>query len=143
MAPSYNPETGWFYFSVREQCDVYYTMPPSFQEGKPYWGSVFRGATNEEEWGLLKALDPATGETRWDFRYQHAPWAGTLATSGGLIFAGDQDGYVMAFDAKTGKNLWKLYTGNELATSPMTYMVGGKQYVTIPSGAAVLTFALP
>ena len=143
MAPSYNPDTGWFYFPVREQCDIYYTMPPSYQEGKPYWGSVFRGATNEEEWGLLKALDPATGETRWDFRYQHAPWAGTLATSGGLIFAGDEDGYLMAFDAKTGKNLWKIYTGNELASSPMTYSVAGKQYVTLPSGAAILTFALP
>ncbi len=41
MAPSYNPETGWFYFPVREQCDVYYSSPPVYVEGKPYWGSVF------------------------------------------------------------------------------------------------------
>lgn len=143
MAPSYNPETKWFYFPVREQCDVYYSMPPSFQEGKPYWGSVFRGATDEQEWGLLKALDPSTGETKWDFRYQHAPWAGTMATSGGLIFAGDQDGYLMAFDAKTGKNLWRIYTGAAIVTAPITYMTAGKQFVSLAVGGALMTFALP
>jgi alcohol dehydrogenase (cytochrome c) len=49
----------------------------------------------------------------------------------------------MAFDAKTGKNLWRFNTGNEVHNSPMTYMVKGRQYVTMPSGSAVLTFALP
>ena len=143
MAPSYNPQTKLFYFPVREQCDVYYTSPPVYVEGKPYWGSVFRGVTEEKEWGLLKALDPLTGETRWDFRYDKAPWAGTLSTGGGLIFSGDEDGYLMAFDAKTGKNLWKMYTGNRLVTSPITWEMEGRQYVTMPSGSAVITFALP
>ena len=40
-----------------------------YVEGKAYWGSMFRGQTEEKEWGLLKALDPLTGETKWDFRY--------------------------------------------------------------------------
>jgi alcohol dehydrogenase (cytochrome c) len=143
MPPSYNPQTGWFYFPVREQCDVYYSAPPVYIEGKPYWGSVFRGATDEKEYGLLMALDPATGESKWTFRYNKAPWAGTLSTTGGLIFAGDEDGYLMAFDAKTGKILWKLNTGNRLVTAPITYVVEGRQYVTMPSGSALLTFALP
>lgn len=143
MPPSYNPETGWFYFPVREQCDVFYSSPPVYVEGKAYWGSMFRGQTEEKEWGLLKALDPLTGETKWDFKYFKAPWAGTMATSGGLIFAGDEDGYLMAFDAKNGKNLWKINTGNRLVTAPVTYMVGNKQYVTMPSGSALLTFTLP
>jgi alcohol dehydrogenase (cytochrome c) len=143
MAPSYNPDTKLFYFAVREQCDIYYSSPPAFVEGKPYWGSMFRGVSDEKEWGLLKALDPLTGETRWDFRYYRAPWAGTLSTSGGLIFAGDEDGYLMAFDARSGKNLWKFNTGNALKSSPITWMQGGRQYVTMPSGAALLTFALP
>ncbi len=49
----------------------------------------------------------------------------------------------MAFDARSGKNLWKLNTGQPSGYSPITYMVGKRQYVTMPSGAAVLTFALP
>jgi len=143
MAPSYNPQTGLFYFAVRETCDVFFSSAPKYIEGKPFWGSVFRGVTEEREWGMLKALDPLTGETKWDFRYDKAPWAGTLSTSGGLVFAADEDGYLMAADAKTGKILWRIYTGTRLSTSPMTFMLDGRQYLTMGSGAAVMTFALP
>lgn len=143
MAPSYNPQTKLFYLAVREQCDIFYAAPPVLIEGKSYWGSVFRGVTDEKESGSLTALDPATGETKWAFKYFKAPWAGTLSTAGGLIFSGDEDGYLMAFDAATGENLWKINTGTRLVTSPMTYMVGGRQYVTMPSGGSILTFALP
>jgi alcohol dehydrogenase (cytochrome c) len=65
------------------------------------------------------------------------------ASDGGLIFAGDEDGYLMAFDARNGKNLWKFNTGNRLVTSPITYTVNGRQYVAMPSGAVVIAFALP
>ncbi|HYO84175.1 MAG TPA: PQQ-dependent dehydrogenase, methanol/ethanol family, partial [Bryobacteraceae bacterium] len=143
MAPSWNPQTRLFYLQLREQCDVYFSSPPTYIEGKPYWGSVFRGVTDEKESGALLAIDPITGKQHWSFRYNKAPWAGTMSTSGGLIFAGDEDGYFMAFDARTGKLLYKLNTGNRLVTSPVTYMVEGRQYVTMPSGSALLTFSLP
>jgi alcohol dehydrogenase (cytochrome c) len=142
MAPSYNPRTGLFYFAVRERCDVLYSAPAKFVEGRRYFGGAFEGVSGEEEWGLLKALDPLTGETKWDFRYQHAPWAGTLA-SGGLVFAGDEDGYLIAFDAAVGKVLWRFNTGNKLISSPITYMVGKRQYIAMPSGSALIAFALP
>lgn len=143
MAPSYNPQTKLFYFSVRESCDVFYASPPSFIEGKPYWGSVFRGVTEEKEWGLLRAMDPLTAETKWEFRYNKPPWAGTLSTAGGVLFSGDEDGYIMAFDAANGKPLWRFNTGNRLSTSPITFVVDGRQYVSIASGTTLLTFALP
>ena len=92
--------------------------------------------------GDVEGDGSADGETKWDFRYYPAPWAGTLSTAGGLIFAGDEDGYLMAFEAKSGKNLWKFNTGNRLVSSAITYMVGGRQYVAMLSGAAMLTFAL-
>lgn len=143
MAPAYNPQTKLFYFSVQEECDVYYSAPTVYLEGKPYWGSVFRSASNEQTWGMIKALDPMTGETKWDFPIYRPSWVGTLSTSGGLIFTGDEDGYLMALDAASGKVLWKLNTGARLVASPITYKVGNKQYITMPSGAAILTFALP
>ena len=143
MAPSYNPDTKLFYVAVREQCDVYFSSPPVYKKGQAYWGTAFRPQTTEKSYGLLKALDPITGDTKWSFKYYQPPLAGTLSTSGGLIFSADEDGYMMAFDAKTGKNLWKMNTGNRIVNSPMTYMVNGRQYVTIPSGAVLITFALP
>ncbi len=142
MAPSYNPRTGLFYVAARERCDVFYSSPPKYVHDRQYFGGAYDLASGDEEWGLLKALDPLTGATRWDFRYQHAPWAGTLAT-GGLVFSGDEDGYLMAFDARTGKILWKFNTGNRLVTSPITFMVGKRQYIAMPSGSALITLALP
>ena len=143
MAPSYNPETKLFYFPVREGCDEYFTTEPTYSEGKSYWGSVSRAATNEPTWGLIKALDPLTGESKWDFRLYTPPWAGTLSTAGGLIFAGDEDGYLIALDARTGKNLWKLNTGSRIVSAPISYQVAGRQYVAIPSGGTMIALALP
>lgn len=144
MAPSYSPQTGLFYVPVREQCDVYFSAPPEYVEGKPYWGSVFRGVTDEKEWGELRAMSPLDGtKAAWTYRYYRAPWAGTMATSGGLVFAGDEDGYLMAFDAKSGKLLWRFNTGNRLVTAPTTYMIDDRQYIAMPSGGALLVFSLP
>jgi alcohol dehydrogenase (cytochrome c) len=143
MAPSYSPATGLFYFNVREGCDVYYSSPPVYEEGKGFWGSIFRGETGERQWGRVTALDPLTAKTKWTYKLYQAPWAGTLATSGNLLFAGDEDGYLMAFNAKTGELLWKINTGNRLATSPITFELDGKQYIAMPSGSVLLAFALP
>jgi len=143
MAPSYSPVTGLFYFNVRQGCDVYYSSPPVYEEGKGYWGSIFRGETGERQWGRVAAIDPLTAETKWTYKLYQAPWAGTLATSGNLLFAGDEDGYLMAFNARTGELLWKINTGNRLAASPITFEIDGKQYVAMPSGSALLAFTLP
>jgi glucose dehydrogenase len=122
---------------------VYFSTPPKFQEGKVYWGTAVRAAADEDDAGPVKAIDPFTGEARWTFTFQHAGWGGTLSTSGGLLFTGDEDGYFVALDSKTGRDLWHFNTGSAIASSPMTYAVHGRQYVTMPSGAALLTFALP
>jgi alcohol dehydrogenase (cytochrome c) len=143
MAPSYNPDLKLFYVPYREQCDIYYAMPVQFTEGKAYWGTALRGVSDEKETGVVKAIDPLTGAGKWQFDFYRAGWGGTLSTSGELLFAGDADGYLVALNSKTGKLLWKIQTGAEIATAPVTFMVQGKQYVTIASGAAVLTFALP
>jgi alcohol dehydrogenase (cytochrome c) len=69
-------------------------------------------------------------------------WAGTVATAGGLVFSGDDDGNLVALDSATGKDLWHFYTGHSLYASPMTYAVAGRQYVTIAAETDIFTFAL-
>ena len=61
-------------------------------------------------------------------------FSGMLATKGGVLFTGDQRGRFLAYDAKTGKELWKFQTGSGINASPMTYELDGKQYVAILSG---------
>ena len=61
-------------------------------------------------------------------------FSGMLVTKGGVLFTGDQRGRFLAYDAKTGKELWKFQTGSGINASPITYELDGKQYVAILSG---------
>lgn len=142
MSPSYSPQTGLLYVAVRNECQTFFSQPQPYEEGHLFWGGVLRKNTDEKDRGALRALDPLTGEVKWEFQYYSAPWAGTLSTAGGLVFSADMEGYLMAFDARTGKDLWQFQVGNPVYASPMTFALEGRQYIAIPSGAALFTFAL-
>ena len=95
-------------------------------------------------WQIVAFLRSLSKDRKWEHRYPTSPWtAGTLSTAGGLVFAGDNEGYLAAFDAATGKLRWRFQTGANIYASPMTYALDGKQYVVMPSGSALFTFALP
>ncbi len=143
MSPSYSPQTRLFYLAAREQCDKVTTATQPYREGHLYWGSGFRPVPGEKDWGAVRALDPGTGAIKWEFKYYSAPWAGVLSTAGGVVFAGDMEGNLIALDARTGKHLWHFQTGSSIYASPMTYSVDGRQYVVIPAGSALFAFALP
>jgi alcohol dehydrogenase (cytochrome c) len=143
MSPSYSPQTGLFYVNAREQCDIFTTGPQVFHAGRAFLGSGYNMEADAKDWGALRAIDPTTGQIKWEFKHHSAPWAGTLATAGGLVFAGDIEGNLIAFDAGSGKLLWHFQTGSALYASPMTYSLDGRQYVAIASGQALISFALP
>ncbi|PYO05621.1 MAG: PQQ-dependent dehydrogenase, methanol/ethanol family, partial [Candidatus Rokuibacteriota bacterium] len=65
---------------------------------------------------------------------------GMLSTAGGLVFHGDLKGWFKALDARTGRTLWQFQTGSGVSAAPMTYELGGKQYLAVVSGR---TFAIP
>jgi outer membrane protein assembly factor BamB len=65
-----------------------------------------------------------------------------VSTAGGLVFTGDDDGNLVALDAASGRDLWHFSTGHTLYASPITYEVGGKQYVTIAAMSDIFTFGL-
>jgi alcohol dehydrogenase (cytochrome c) len=143
MSPSYNPVTNLLYVSAREVCEKFYTSAQPFREGHLFMGSSFQAIPEEKTWGGLRALDPLSGETKWEFELYSASWAGVLSTAGGVLFTGDMEGNLIALDAQTGKHLWHFQTGSPIFASPMTYAVDGRQYVVIPSGGALFAFALP
>jgi alcohol dehydrogenase (cytochrome c) len=66
-----------------------------------------------------------------------------LATAGGVVFSGDNEGNALALDAKTGRVLWHYQTGSAIYAPPTTYMLDGRQNVVIPSGTTLTAFALP
>ena len=74
---------------------------------------------------------------------QHSPpWAGLLSTAGGLVFGGSSEGMFFALDAGSGKPLWHFPTGGPIYANPVSFLVDGKQHVTIAAGQALFGFAL-
>ena len=68
--------------------------------------------------------------------------AGLISTAGGLVFAGDDQGFFTALDARTGKPLWHFNTGQQITASPVSYSVKGKQYLSVAAGSNIVAFAL-
>ncbi|NDD64819.1 MAG: hypothetical protein EBZ36_12735 [Acidobacteria bacterium] len=92
----------------------------------------------------MRALDALTGWVRWNFPlFIGASSTGIVATAGGVAFASSNDGYLIALDQRTGRYLWRYYTGAPIVASPMAYAVGGRQYIAIASQSAIMTFVLP
>ena len=60
------------------------------------------------------------------------------ATGGGLVFGGDVNGRFRALDDKTGKVLWETNLGSPVSGFPVTFAVGGKQYVAVTTGASLV-----
>ena len=84
--------------------------------------------------GSLVAWDPVAQKQVWSVQHDELWNGGTLATAGGLVFQGTADGYFDAYDGKSGKRLWRFNAGLGIIAAPMSYSIGGKQYVSILVG---------
>ena len=132
---SYNPDTGLFYVAANHWGMDYWTENVTYKPGSAYLGQGFRiKRLFDDHVGTLRAIDPRTGKIVWDHKEIFPFWAGTLSTAGGLLFTGTSDGYVKAFDAKNGKELWKFQTGSGIVSSPVTWELDGEQYLGLASG---------
>ena len=105
QAPSYSPVTGWFYLEYSESGQVYASAPVPFQAGRQYIGrgqgvAVVPGPNDPVPSAGIKALDPETGKTVWDFKlFQGSLQNGVMATAGGVLFAASREGNLIALDA--------------------------------------------
>jgi len=135
---SWNPATGLAYGNTFNMSWPYKLAKPEYKQGEWYLGIDFRGVTmpKDEPTGYLSAIDPMTGKAKWQAAWPGLPsMAGTLSTAGGLVFTGAATGEFLAFDANNGKKLWQFQTGSGIIGLPVTWEKGGKQYVSVVSGA--------
>ncbi|MEE2776252.1 MAG: PQQ-dependent dehydrogenase, methanol/ethanol family [Acidobacteriota bacterium] len=141
-SPSYSPQTELFYVAAREMGAIYFKSDVDFEEGTAYLGGGQRGLDGDEAWGAIRALDVRTGEKRWEFRLPRPPYAGLMATGGGVVFGGTLEGNVFALDAETGAAVWDFQSGGPVRTNPMSFAVDGQQRVAIAGGNALFVFGL-
>ncbi len=144
-ASSFSPDTKLFYLMVHESCMTYTKHDRPWQRGKSWLGGTFRLSDGSPSRRHVRALDMQTGSTVWNYAQtgDSTTYSGVLSTAGGLVFFGEDSGAFAALDAQTGKPLWHFQASQEWKASPMTYMVGGRQFVSIASGMGFWAFALP
>lgn len=135
---SVSPQTGLAYVPTLHSCMTIKGTEVSYKAGLPFLGESFlvkRDPAFPNQWGSVQALDVNTGKQVWTFPSE-LPWnSGMLSTAGGLVFSGSADGYLYAFDAKSGKVLWKSpQMSSGVLGVPSTWKVGGKQYVGVWAG---------
>ena len=145
MSPSYDAGRTLFFVTARETCArfVRRTPLPTAGVGDRAMGGSVSLVSEPKRYGALRAIDPATGERKWEITYDDAGWAGVLATAGGVVFSGDHDGNFFAADSQTGKKLFQFQTGAPLFAPPTSFAIDGRQFVVIPSGATLTAFSLP
>ena len=125
---------------------TYYAWKPEYQAGERFTGGAGQRVTSPDSpaYGALRALDPVTGERKWEFKFLSPATAGILTTASGLLFSGDADGNLLALDSRNGKLLWRYQMGSPLhGTSPTTYIIDGRQHLLVPSGTTLTAWALP
>jgi len=151
--PTFDPDRRLFFVTAHETCATWEAIKPTTPIGLgvrvPSGGR--RLVEGYPQFGALRAIDPATGQRRWEHRYKSYPstvnldlTGGLMSTASGLVFTGDNEGYFYAFEATSGKELWRFQTGAPVwGSAAVTYMLDGRQWVLTAAGLTFTAFALP
>jgi len=143
-AGAYSPLTNTMYMPLRNTC-ARMMATTTFPEDTPVARTESRSTTyaiayrhqlapGTENAGTVRAISAETGETIWLFE-QRAATMSLVATGGGLVFGGDVNGRFRAFDQDTGEVLWEINIGSPVTGFPISYAVGGRQYVAVSTGS--------
>lgn len=138
---SYNPKTNLVFLPGLELCNRYSLAKEiEYKRGALYIGADFVAYTPEENAGVVRAIDPVNQRTVWEW-WTRAPIqaGGTLATAGGLVFVGTQDGKLVALNQANGKPVWEFSLGAPVTGPPISFAVNGKQHIAVITGGGKVT----
>ena len=139
---TYSPKTNLVYIPAN-------VIPTVFSAKEQAWdGQRLLGGVTDKVYkpkgllrsGTLTAMDPTTNKIRWQkkTKYPMGGGSGLLSTAGGLLFHGESDGNLVAYDINNGEELWKFQTGAGANAPVVTYAVNGEQYVAVMAGGNTL-----
>ena len=143
QSPAYSPRTELFYVMAFDGEAEFYIRDEEYIDGERFTGGGQQRMLPIDSYtSAVRAIDPRTGNRRWEYQVQPQTWSGLLSTAGDIVFGGTVDGYFYALDAVSGEELWHISLGAEVRAAPMTYAVDGQQYVAIAAGNVVYSFGL-
>lgn len=146
-SPTYSPRTGRVYVATFTRSDLYFKGADPSDTGRFRLGGGHRSIVASSGRLSIRALEAATGVLRWEHPVfdtipaQSMDVGGLLSTAGDVVFGGGDD-LLLALDARDGRRLWTFRAGSGVHAAPITYLVGGRQQLTVAVGRALLTFGL-
>ena len=142
-SPTFSPRTGLLYVNAFDGEQIFFIREEEYVEGEQYLGGGGESAGPIDNYhSAVRAIDPATGDIRWEYAIAPRSTSGLMSTAGDLVFGGTVDGYFFAIDAVSGEELWHMTVGARVHSAPISYAVDGQQYVSIAAGNVVFTFGL-
>lgn len=135
---SYDPTTGFLYVAAINRPNKLEALPLMPVGGRPPLSFIRSTPIPlEQASGTLTALDLNNrGRIVWQVKTKQPLVGGALATAGGLVFIGEANGHLNAYNSRTGRLLWTFQTGANVGAPVMTYQVAGRQYLAVATGAA-------
>jgi len=148
--PSYDASRQLVFVPCSDAAGIYFQSDQvKYKKGERFDGSAASYYShNLPSAAYVKAIDARTGDVRWqtvlDSGAENFVWTvgGVLSTKGGVVFAGYRDLF-RAFDADTGKELWKINLGSRVRGSPISFLLNGRQYIAVAAGHSLFVFFLP
>ena len=149
---AYHPGLQQVYIAGIYQPSLFYSRKLEPKPGAPWQSYTFFRKADEPDWGVLSAVDVVSGKLSWQQKVARPMVGGALATAGDLVFAGEGNGRFVAYDAHTGAHLWQHESEYGVNAPPVSYMLNGKQYISVAAGGnslfgykvgdEILTFSL-
>ena len=140
-SPSYSPATGLYYVGINNSCMDVTFVSQEYRPGRVYSGVAARvkAVPGYDYVGEFVAFDPLTGQRAWEHRFPGgaAMSAAALSTAGGIVFGGTSDRRFFALDTDTGALLWEKRLNGDISGAPITFEVGGRQYLAVGAGGRI------
>ena len=147
---AYSPATGLLYVLGMHFVFTLTRAEQEAQKGEFWTGGSMEPVAAESTYGTVSAIRPSTGKIAWQRRTGWL-WSGALATAGGLVFVGENDGWFRAYDARSGRPLWEFFCGAGVNAPPVSFELDGEQFIAVVAagsrysearGSALLVFGL-
>jgi quinohemoprotein ethanol dehydrogenase len=135
QAMSYSPASGLVYIPYMQNGVHFYRGPAKLGDVFVAGLSIGSNIVDPEDGkGALLAWDPVRQQPRWKVQHDTIWNGGTLATAGNLVFQGTGDGRFSAYDAISGKRIWRFDAGLGIIAPPISYQAHGRQYIALLVG---------
>jgi quinohemoprotein ethanol dehydrogenase len=133
---SYDPERDLYFICSTEGAlgVIAETGNTEYNEGETFEGGDIGGTTGFNAPGLLTAYDLSTGKIIWQNRFEESCYSGAVSTAGGLVFVGENNGELKAFDSENGKELWSFQTGAGANTTVTPFEDDGEEKIAMYAG---------